>query len=124
MPSIGGGSSGFSVSARERDGVLIVAVRGEIDAETTPALARDFELAAKSEEPLVVDLCGTTFMDSAGLYALLVLRRRVAARSRRMVLALWPDGAVATILAVAGVADLFVVRPDRAAAVEEITRMG
>jgi anti-anti-sigma factor len=124
MPSIGGGSSGFSVASREQDGVLVVAVRGAVDSDTAPALAHDFEAAANASAAVVVDLCGASFMDSAGLYALLVLRRRLVERSRRLALAFWPDGAIAMILHVSGVEELFEIHPSRAAAVEALSAAG
>src|SRR3954447_24303297 len=117
MWSIGGGPSGFSVATRAQQGVLVVVIRGAVDTETTPALTHDFEAAARDTAPVVIDLCGASFMDSSGLYALMVLRRRVAERSRRLAVAYWPDGAIATIFKVSGAEELFAVHPSRAAAV-------
>src|SRR3954451_24344483 len=120
MTPIEGGSAGFSVDRRYQDGVLVLVLRGEVDGDTSLALTADFETAAAASGPVVVDLCGASFMDSAGLYAMMVLRRRLAERSRRLAVVYWPQGAVATIFHVSGAEELFEVHPDRAAAVAAV----
>jgi anti-anti-sigma factor len=117
MSPVEGGSSGFSVARRDQDGVLILVIRGEVDADTSLALAQDFEAAAAGTGPVVIDLCGASFMDSAGLYAMMVLRRRLIEHDRRVAVAYWPQGAIATIFHVSGTDELFEVHPSRAAAV-------
>src|SRR5439155_1100917 len=80
--------------------------------ELQPAI----EAALAAEEPVVVDLCAVSFLDSTGLYALLVLRRRLLEQSRRVAIACWPSGAVAMTLAVSGTDQVFNVYESRAAA--------
>ena len=64
--------------SRER-GSVIVAVTGEIDISTVTGLReRLFELA-EGGKPLMVDLNRVTFIDSAGLGALVGAARRAAA---------------------------------------------
>ncbi len=65
-----------------RPGCLVLKVRGEVDASG----ARDLEsqlldALAKANERLVVDLTETTFFDSAGIRALIVLHQRAGPRS-------------------------------------------
>jgi anti-anti-sigma factor len=117
MTPVEGGSSGFSVAVRNQDGVLVLVIRGEVDAATSRSLTPDFEAAAIADGPVVIDLCGASFMDSAGLYSLLVLRKRLAERERRIAVAYWPQGAIATIFHVAGADELFEIHASRAAAV-------
>src|SRR3954468_5767592 len=121
MTPVEGGSAGFSVDRRYQDGVLVLVIRGVVDAETSLALTADFEAAATASGPVVVDLCGASFMDSSGLYSLMVLRRRLAERSRRLAVAYWPEGAIAMIFNVSGVEELFEVHPNRPAAVAAVT---
>jgi len=52
----------------------IVAVRGEIDIATSPAL--DDAVAGISSGDIVIDLAGVTFMGSSGLASLLRAARR------------------------------------------------
>lgn len=59
-----------TVSTSDRDGRVVVAVAGEIDAHTAPEVraALDEALAASAGETrIVADLTGVTFMDSTGL---------------------------------------------------------
>src|SRR3954454_3832554 len=117
MTPVEGGSAGFSVDRRYQDGVLVLVIRGVVDAETSLALTADFEAAATASGPVVVDLCGASFMDSSGLYAVMVLRQRLAEGSRRLAVAYWPQGAIATIFHVSGAQELFDVHASRSAAV-------
>jgi anti-sigma B factor antagonist len=63
----------FDVEVADRDGVRIVAPRGELDVTTAPRLT---SAVGAHEGPLVVDLTGVPFMSSAGLGAVSALRRR------------------------------------------------
>jgi anti-sigma B factor antagonist len=117
-----GGPPGFSVTTRLQDGVVVLVIRGHLDAETAPAVAVDFESAVNADGPVVVDLCGASFMDSAGLYALMVLRRRLVERERRLAVACWPSGAVDLTFRVSGTHELFDLHATRTDAIGEITR--
>ena len=121
MTPVEGGSAGFSVDRRYQDGVLVLVIRGVVDAETSLALTADFEAAATASGPVVVDLCGASFMDSSGLYAVMVLRRRLAEGSRRLAVAYWPQGAIATIFHISGAEELFDVHTNRPDAVAAVT---
>jgi anti-anti-sigma factor len=121
MTPVEGGSAGFSVDRRDEGGVLVLVIRGEVDMETSAALTADFEAAATASGPVVLDLCGASFMDSSGLYLVMVLRRRLAERSRRLAIAYWPYGAIATIFRVSGAEELFDVHPNRLAAVAAVS---
>src|SRR5215210_2877499 len=102
MATVDGGPPAFSIATRRDRGVLVLAVRGEVDMVNAPALAPDFEAAVAAGGPVVVDLCGTSFMDSTALYALLVLRTRLEEAGRRLAVARWPDGAVGMLFRVSG----------------------
>lgn len=69
---------GLDVAVRSERGCVIAEVTGEIDISTVGGLRdRLFELAEGSE-PLIVDLDQVTFIDSAGLGALVGTSRRAA----------------------------------------------
>jgi len=69
---------GLDVAVRSERGCVIAAVTGELDISTVGGLRdRLFELAEGSE-PLIVDLDQVTFIDSAGLGALVGTSRRAA----------------------------------------------
>ncbi|MCW2823402.1 MAG: anti-anti-sigma factor [Aeromicrobium sp.] len=66
----------FDVDRRGED--TAIAISGEIDLQTAPAL-RDLvdEMLAKGRTSIVLDMTGVTFLDSSGLGALLGIRREV-----------------------------------------------
>src|SRR4051794_8428340 len=80
-----GGPVNFSVTTLEEAGFRVINVSGEVDAATVPRLQAQFEAAAGADGPVIVDLCGTSFMDSSGQFALLVFRQRLLDRDRRLV---------------------------------------
>src|SRR3954447_16627897 len=121
MTPVEDGSAGFSVDRRYQDGALVVVIRGDVDTEASAALTADFEAAATARGPVVVDLCGASFMDSSGLYAVMVLRRRLAEGSRRLAVAYCPEGAIATIFNISGAEELFDIHANRPAAVAAVT---
>jgi anti-sigma B factor antagonist len=120
MCPVEGGASGFSVSTSIQDGVLLLTIRGELDADTTRTTARELDAAAHAGVDVVVDLGGTTFLDSAGLYALMVLRKRLDEASRRLAIACWPDGPVAMTFRVSGTDDLFALYATRTDALDAL----
>ena len=120
MSPVEGGASGFSVARRLQNGVLVIVIRGELDADTAPVLTADLEAAANWGGAVVVDLCGASYMDSSGLYALMVLRRRLAERSRALGVACWPEGAVAMAFRVSGTDELFDLYRTRTDAVDAL----
>jgi anti-sigma B factor antagonist len=67
-----------TIAVRRERGVVIAAVTGDIDISTVPQLReRLFELADNGAT-LIVDLNRVTFIDSAGLGALVGTARRIA----------------------------------------------
>src|SRR3954466_6824135 len=121
MTPVEGGSTGFSLDRRDEDGVLVLVIRGAVDTDTCAGLTAEFETAVRDTGPVVIDLCGTSFMDSSGLYAVMVLRRRLAERSRRLAVAYCPEGAIATIFNISGAEELFDIHANRPAAVAAVT---
>jgi anti-sigma B factor antagonist len=73
----------LTIVVRREHGYVIVEVTGELDISTVTGLReRLFELAEGSQ-PLIVDLNRITFIDSAGLGALVGAARRAEARPSR-----------------------------------------
>src|SRR5687768_1490211 len=56
---------------RSEDGALLLALVGELDLATVPALGERLQSASASREAVVLDLAELEFMDSAGLRLLL-----------------------------------------------------
>lgn len=70
----------LSVTVRSERGVAIAAVTGDIDMSTVPGLRERLIELAESGQPLIIDLNRVTFIDSAGLGALVGTSRRAAER--------------------------------------------
>jgi anti-anti-sigma factor len=99
-------------------GASAIAVSGELDMDTGPQFTEEVELAVwGTAGAFVLDLSEVTFLDSAGLHALLRARAYLAREDRPLVL-ICPPGPARRVLDLAGVLDTFVVysSPETAAA--------
>ena len=67
-------STGFGVEREAAQGAQVLAVRGELDVSTVPALRE--HLSALAAERVVVDLSAVTFVDSVSLAAILTAARK------------------------------------------------
>ncbi|MFL5824738.1 MAG: STAS domain-containing protein [Solirubrobacteraceae bacterium] len=66
-------------------GETVLRALGEVDLMTAPRLAAHLDsVVRRGHDDVVMDLTGTEFLDSAGLYVLLNAQRRLARRSRRL----------------------------------------
>jgi len=84
----GGGVSedDCQISLSEADGTAVVHVAGEIDLNVRAELVRMLAQACAGGRDVVVDVSRTTFMDSAGLHALVDAWRSQTAAGRGFVL--------------------------------------
>ncbi|MDQ1438306.1 MAG: anti-sigma factor antagonist [Acidimicrobiaceae bacterium] len=68
----------FGIEVGQREGCTVVAVRGEVDLATAPALKNCLlDLVAGGVTEIVVDLSSTDFLDSTGLGAVVAAYKRV-----------------------------------------------
>ncbi len=75
-------------TTRSDNGVLTLALEGEVDLASVNDLDEALATALARDNPIVViDLDGVTFMDSTGLHFLVRLRNRVKESSRQLLLA-------------------------------------
>jgi anti-sigma B factor antagonist len=76
--------SDFSVEMHPDDGAVVLAVSGELDLASSPALEDALEIVYESECSLVVmDLRALEFMDSTGLSVLVKAQQRSQEAGRR-----------------------------------------
>jgi anti-anti-sigma factor len=122
VPFIGDPRTEFSVTAQQGGKAGLITVRGDLTIASVPRLQPTIEAAVRSHQPVVVDLAEVPFMDSQGLFALLVLRQRLRAQSCGLAIVREPDGAVAMTFRVSGTADLFEIRASRRAAMAAARR--
>lgn len=102
------------------DGIATLALAGELDMAATPVL-REHVDAAAVQRALVLDLAGTTFMDSAMLRELLRANSVLARSDTRLVLVAVPP-VVARLLDITRTASLFAIAVDRASALQALAR--
>jgi anti-anti-sigma factor len=69
------------VVERAEPGVEVIVVTGEHDISTAPELERRVEAALDSGHAVVIDLLGTTFIDSTVLRVLICAREQASERS-------------------------------------------
>ncbi|HDH09785.1 MAG: anti-sigma B factor antagonist [Chloroflexi bacterium] len=68
----------MKIDITKEDDIVIVAVEGEVDVETSPQLRECFDkLLAEGEHNFVIDMGGVDFIDSSGLAAFVRLFKRV-----------------------------------------------
>ena len=82
---------GFAIDVSEGDGVVRVALQGELDQSSAPRLQQQLlELESHHPGVLLIDLRGLSFMDSSGLQQLFEASRRARTEGRRLVLVKQP----------------------------------
>ena len=92
------------VEAEQRDGLTLVRVHGEIDLSNARDVGGAIEAAVPAESGgLVVDLSGTTYLDSAGISLLLRLADRLRPRRQSIRLVVPADSPVRAVLELTGV---------------------
>jgi anti-sigma B factor antagonist len=84
--------SNFAVHTHTAEGAFTLALHGELDLVSAPALERAMEGQPQPEiELIVIDLRGLEFMDSTGLHAVLRIGNSAHDVGRRFALIRGPD---------------------------------
>jgi anti-anti-sigma factor len=97
--------------SRRLPGHTVIALRGELDIATTPALrTRILTILADTTTPVIIDLSAVSFCDASGLALLVGTQRRARLHGLAVTLAA-PRPNVAKLLRVTGLDRAFVVRP-------------
>jgi anti-anti-sigma factor len=91
-----------------RDGnAATVRIEGEVEFATAPRLRSTLlELAQHGASPVIVDLAGVSFLDSAGISLLVQAKKRFSATGSDLVLRT-PTASVFRVLEISGVTGLF-----------------
>jgi len=104
-----------------RDGVAVAAVEGEIDASNANAIGERLRaMLTNHDAALVVDLSGTTYLDSAGINLLFELSSELTARQQSLRLVLPPGSPMLRMFAIAGLSGAIPTHPTRDAALAEL----
>jgi anti-sigma B factor antagonist len=82
----------LDVSTEDRDGLVHVALVGELDLSTVAKVQEELRrVEANSPATLVVDLSKLTFLDSTGLRCIVTADERAREDGRRIVIVRGPD---------------------------------
>jgi anti-sigma B factor antagonist len=105
---------------RSQRQTTIIAVSGELDLASSPALQEELDrVSASDAEMLIIDLRELDFMDSTGLSVLVRAHQRAEEQGRRLAMVKGPQQ-VQRLLSLTGVADRLTVvdRPEELLAEE------
>jgi anti-sigma B factor antagonist len=101
--------SEFRVQTHTMGRVTTLALSGELDLVSSPALQRSMDKLAHSDtELIVVDLSALEFMDSTGLHLLLRAQQQAQEAGRRFALVRGPDQ-VQRVFNLTGMADTLTI---------------
>lgn len=110
--------------AKESEGdVIVVALRGEHDLSTAPAVREELGQAIAADASIVVDMTETAFIDSSILGVLVEGYRTLISAgqpARAFAVAATPGGPVTRLLDLVAVSDLVQVYPTRADALAAV----
>jgi anti-sigma B factor antagonist len=107
----------FGVEVHDEDGLLRVAVRGEVDMATAPQLRESlYDAVDRSAGPVIVDLLAVTFIDSTALGVLIGALERSKARDAELRVVL-NEARLVKIFEITGLTELFPLFPSIAEAV-------
>ncbi len=76
----------IELEAFPRDGMTVIAVKGEIDGSSAPSLQDKILPLLQNDAALVLDLSAVGYMSSAGLRMLLLLYRQAASHNGQVAL--------------------------------------
>ena len=103
-------SHGLTLTRRDNDRRIVLAVAGEVDLATTPQLRSAIQAVFDSGvRELRLDLSGTTFMDSSGLHALFDSHARAEQLDARMEI-VCPPGPVRRLFEIVGYSERLPLR--------------
>jgi anti-sigma B factor antagonist len=82
----------LDVDTEERDELVRIALRGELDLSTVGKVESELDLAeARRPQLIVLDMSGLTFLDSTGLRLVVTADERARGDGRRLVIVRGPD---------------------------------
>lgn len=110
----------FAVQTIEEGGVVVLALSGQLDSRTAPALeAETAKALAKDCHALLFDLTALDFVASAGLRVVIMVGKRLASDGGAIALC-GLNASVREVFDIAGFSSLFAILPDRARAIVDL----
>jgi len=84
-PGNGRKNGALDISSRRLNAGIVIAVRGEIDLASAPAVEQRLRDAGASHDLVALDLSETTFMDSTGVHMVITADHQLRERGGRLV---------------------------------------
>ncbi|MGI9080772.1 MAG: STAS domain-containing protein [Thermoleophilaceae bacterium] len=82
----------LEVETRQREGLVQVALRGELDLSTVEQVEQELRrVEEQGEKLLVLDLAGLSFLDSTGLRLMVTADQRARQEGRRLTIVKGPE---------------------------------
>lgn len=103
----------FAARVLPREGLVVVALRGEADVTCLEEMDATFDAAAAYAGPMVADLAELSFIDSTGLRGLIHAHSRISSQGRRFGVACPDTGPVRDVLEITQLHRVMPVHPDR-----------
>ena len=101
--------SQFRLEVQKRDRTTVIAISGELDLASSPALQKELARAESSDATLlIIDLRQLDFMDSTGLSVLVRAHQRADEQGRQLAMVKGPQQ-VQRLLSLTGVAERLTV---------------
>ena len=101
--------SHFRLEVQSQGRATVIAVRGELDLASSPALQEELDrVSASDAEMLIIDLRELDFMDSTGLSVLVRAHQRAEEQGRQLAVVKGPQQ-VQRLLSLTGVSDRMTV---------------
>jgi anti-anti-sigma factor len=105
------------------DGAVVATPQGQLDGVTGPAFAARIDaMLARPGTRLLLDFAAVPYIASAGLGALLAIRRQVSATGGGVALCNVREP-VAEVLRISGIASMLAVHPTRAAGLAALSQV-
>ena len=93
-----------TLRVRERSGIVMAVVEGEIDLSNAPGLLVELSASVPNgARGLLLDLSGLEFLDSSGVHMLYDVADRLATRQQRFAVVLEPDAPPRRAIELSGV---------------------
>ena len=77
-------AQGLAIDTEEREGEVVLRVKGELDLSTTPQLSAAIDATAGGPRTVTLDLSGVSFIDSSALRVLVLSGRALADADRAL----------------------------------------
>ena len=111
-----------ATTAQIGEDAFVISVSGELDLHTVPALERELDDAHAAEaRRVIVDLIGTTFIDSASLGVITRAAKRLRTERGELVVVA-DDRRIVRVFEITGLDRIFRIERSLAEAVEQLVR--